>query len=366
MKKNLLYFASDWKVGLTTAHFEQICELNKENDIELHCISSENEMEEGYIECSRAAGIDLKVIPGLDEHKDFGRLCREIEQTIENCAITHVNVHNNWQLALVSWIKYRRLIPRKFKIIYTIHGYRHNSAWKSVIAIAVIGLALLFFADRVISMSRYVSRRFWFIGYKTDVVFYMMTKPEFSKSGNNIEGSPLKMMFPAQFRKGKRQEVLIEALRRYIDETKDRTVTLCLPGKGPLLEDMKRLVANAGLTDNVIFPGEIPHSEVIKMYETCNVALVSSNVETYGRCIAEPFALGRCVVTRRTGVALDVINDGVNGAFFTNAGDLSRLLVKFYNNPEIVVNMANTAFVDKNAFMRDNVMKQYKIALGKA
>lgn len=72
-----------------------------------------------------------------------------------------------------------------------------------------------------------------------------------------------------------------------------------------------------------------------------------------------------CELNKENDIELHCISS-VNGAFFTNAGDLSRLLVKFYNNPEIVVNMANTAFVDKNAFMRDNVMKQYKIALGKA
>lgn len=366
MKTRLLYFASDWKVGLTTAHFEQICELNKENDIELYCISSENEMESGYIRRCRDAGINITVVNGLDEHADFGRLCHEIEKTIERYDITHVNVQNNWQLALVSWLKYRRVIPRKFKIIYTIHGYRHNSSWKSVIAIAVIGLALLLFTDRVISMSSYVSRRFWFVGYKTDVVFYMMTKPEFAKTNNEIEGSPLKMMFPAQFRNGKRQEILIDALRRYVEITGDREARLCLPGKGPLLEEMKQLSERYGLNDNVIFPGEIPHGDVIKMYETCNIALVSSNVETYGRCIAEPFALGRCVVTQRTGIALDIIEDGVNGAFFTDADSLCKLLVEFYGNPTIVTDMANKAFADKVVFSRDNVMQRYKTALGKA
>lgn len=38
MNTKLLYFASDWQVGLTTAHFEQICELNKEVVLQSHLL----------------------------------------------------------------------------------------------------------------------------------------------------------------------------------------------------------------------------------------------------------------------------------------------------------------------------------------
>lgn len=84
------------------------------------------------------------------------------------------------------------------------------------------------------------------------------------------------------------------------------------------------------------------------------------------RCIAEPFALGRCVVTQRTGIASEIIKDGVNGAFFTNADSLCNWLVKFHNDPDLIVRMANQAFEDKKVFSRDNVMHLYKAALSKA
>ena len=67
----------------------------------------------------------------------------------------------------------------------------------------MIGMALLLFADRALSMSSYVSRRFWFLGYKTDIVFYLMNKPQYAKTTNCITGSPLRLVFPAQFRKAR-------------------------------------------------------------------------------------------------------------------------------------------------------------------
>lgn len=365
-KLNLLFFGSDYKVGLTQALTEQLVELNKEATIDLTCVSSENEMESGLHHKLDEAGVKKVIVPGLDVHDQFKDLAKKLQRIIETQGITHVNVHNNWQLALISYVKYRKLIPRKFKIIYTIHGYRHNSFAKSIIAIGVIGLALMLLADRVISMSSYVSKKFWFVGWKTDLVFYMMNKPEFLKTSNLIETQPLAMVFPAQFRDGKRQEILIDAMKIYIDRTGDTTAKLYLPGDGPNRQTMIERANAQGIADNVIFPGKMAHKDIIALYEKCNIALVSSNVETYGRCIAEPFALGRCLMTQKTGVAIDIIKPGINGDFFSDANDLAGKLADFYQNPMKVKSMADNAFGDRVQFSRDSVMNTYLESISKA
>ena len=125
-KLNLLFFGSDYKVGLTQALTEQLIELNKEKTIDLTCVSSENEMESGLHQKLDEAGVKRVIVPGLDIHGRFKGLAKDLQRIIDTHGITHVNVHNNWQLALVSYLKYQKLIPRKFKIIYTIHGYLHN------------------------------------------------------------------------------------------------------------------------------------------------------------------------------------------------------------------------------------------------
>lgn len=363
---NLLFFGSDYKVGLTTALTEQILEFNKEKEFNLFCVSSENEMESGLHAKLDNAGIKKEIIQGLDIHSNFKSLSFEIERIIKENNITHVNVHNNWQLTLVSYVKYKRILPAKFKIIYTIHGYRHNSPLKSIFAILMIGIGLLLFADRVISMSSYVSKRFWFVKYKTDLVFYMMNKPEFNKEKNIIEKFPLKMVFPAQFREGKNQDLLIKAVSDYINITKDRTVILYLPGDGYLLEIYKKLAIDLGISDNIVFCGKLPHKEVIELYEKTNIALVSSNVETYGRCIAEPFALGRCLITKDTGVALDIIRNGENGFTYKSQKQLTDILIKLHNKPNLIEYTANNAFRDKEIFSRDSIINSYINSIKKA
>lgn len=367
MKKiKLLFFGSDYKVGLTQALTEQILELHKEDSINLYAVSSQNEMEEGLHKKIKDAEINMTIINDLDVHKNISTLSSQICNLIKENGITHVNVHNNWQLAIMAYAKYWTRKAKNVKIIYTIHGYRHNSFLKSLLAIFVIGMALLLFADRVISMSKYVSKRFWFVGYKTDTVFYIMSKPEFNKEHNVIDNAPLKMVFPAQFRHGKNQDLLINTVEKYIKRTDDRSIRLYLPGVGELLETYKDLVRSKGIEENVVFPGKLPHKDVIALYEESNIALVSSNVETYGRCIAEPFALGRCLITKPTGVALDIIRNGENGFTYNKEKELVKILVKLKENPELISKVANQAFSDKKVFSRNNVINSYLESINKA
>ena len=215
-------------------------------------------------------------------------------------------------------------------------------------------------------MSSYVSRRFWFIKYKTDIVFYIMSKPEFNKPENHIFASPLNMVFPAQFRYGKNQQIFIKAVAKYIKRTNDHSVKLYLPGSGPLLKKCINLTNRLNLEKNIIFPGKLPHNEVIDLYEKCNIALVSSNVETYGRCIAEPYTLGRCVITKKTGVAIDIIENTKTGYLFTSTNDLVNILIYLYNNPTQIIYVANNAFKTKSIFSTKNVLDSYYNSIFKA
>lgn len=366
MKIRLLYFCSDYLIGLTQAQTEQVEHLAKETQIDLFCVSSEKEQEEGLHKRLKLANVNMTIIPNLDVHNNFKQLSSKIEQIIREKKITHVNVQNNWQLGLVGRIKLNPFSSLKFKLLYTIHGYRHNHPLKAVAAIAAIGFALGVLTDRVISMSDYVSKRFWFLAYKTDRVFYMMNKPEYKKETNLIDTSKLSMVFPAQFRKGKRQEMLITGLKEYIDSTNDHTAELHLPGDGPLLNEMKALARDLGIESNVKFYGKIPLNEVISLYERSNIALCSSNVETYGRCIAEPFMLGRCVITQKTGVAGDIIKHGQNGFFFKTAEDLATILKELHNDPKRIKQIADQAFTDRAVFYPANVMATYIESLKKA
>lgn len=179
-------------------------------------------------------------------------------------------------------------------------------------------------------------------------------------------GYPIKMVFPAQFRHGKRQNILIQAVKGYIDKTGDESIQLILPGSGPLRDKMIDYTEQLGLSKNVSFPGQLKLREVAKLYLKSNIALCASNVETYGRCIAEPFMLGRCVITQKTGVAEDIIRDGENGLFFTDSKSLTDILIDLHLNPDKITKLSAQALKDRSIFSTHNIMKAYLNALNNA
>jgi glycosyltransferase involved in cell wall biosynthesis len=76
---------------------------------------------------------------------------------------------------------------------------------------------------------------------------------------------------------------------------------------------LKALVAEQGLSDDVVFAGN--QQKVAECLSLADV-VVSSNVrkpEAFGRSMAEALAMGRPVVARAFGGALDVVRDGTDG-----------------------------------------------------
>ena len=84
--------------------------------------------------------------------------------------------------------------------------------------------------------------------------------------------------------------------------------------------DLHALVAELGLEDRVVFAGN--QSKVAECLSLANV-VVSANTrkpEAFGRSMAEALAMNRPVVAAAFGGALDIVEDGVNGALVDPSG----------------------------------------------
>jgi glycosyltransferase involved in cell wall biosynthesis len=88
-------------------------------------------------------------------------------------------------------------------------------------------------------------------------------------------------------------------------------------------EDLRHLVAELDLADDVVFAGNQQ-----KIAECLSIAdvVVSANTrkpEAFGRSMAEALVMGRPVVATAFGGALDIVEDGVNGALVPIPSDKS-------------------------------------------
>ncbi|MDR0866401.1 MAG: glycosyltransferase family 4 protein [Candidatus Symbiothrix sp.] len=355
----LLFFASDYRIGLSALLTQQAIALEKGN-LNPVCLAGEKEQEPGLTEKMKENKVPLIRIKGLDEHAGFKKLSNEIGTTIQKNQIQQVHVQNNWQLLLVAFYKYKNIIPKPFQIIHTLHGFRHNDPVKSIIATMVIGLILFLFANKIIVMSDYVKKRFFFLFYKIKKLYLGIDDTYFEKEKNKIETNRLKLVFPAQFREGKNQNVLIEAVASYIRQTQDQHIELHLPGEGALLNQCKKLAQEKGIESNVFFPGQRTKLQIKDLYEQCNIGIISSNSETFGQSIVEPYVLGRCILSRKVGVAPDIIKEGINGYFFDNEKDLVEKLIFLSTNKELIKEIGDTNFSHRETFSWETITALYK------
>ena len=353
----LLFFASDYQIGLTFLLTEELKFLVRQPGLEILAVAGETEQMKGLTHQLEDNKIPIKRITGLDVHENFFSLAKQIYFIANESKCSFVHVQNNWQLALVVFIKYS--YKTNYKIIYTIHGFRHNKHFKAFLAKRIIDLALLFFADIVFVASSEVKQKFWLVRKKSTILYlgveekYFNTpKPEYHSNHKNI-------IFAGQFRKGKNQNMILEAISMYIEKTGNRDFSLYLPGEGPLKAKCTKLAHNLNLQDIAFFPGQLSREDMLSLYSRCQIAIVPTNSETFGHCIAEPFVMGLCVLTRKVGIANDIIVDGENGLFFYDANDLSLLLEKCLTNNESLVSLSNSAYKKRDLFHWSSICCSY-------
>lgn len=354
---NLIFFTSSHKIGLTGQLTEQAISFSNFPKANFTFLSGEKEQFQGLFNRLDQANIPYVTIAGLDDHADFGGLVSEFKALVETTDPVYVTVHTNWQLAIVAMAKL--LSPKKYKILYIMHGYRHNYRFRSILARFIIGTGLFLFADHVITPCSFLKNKFNFLGRKNKVIFIGEDNALFDNHPLPEFHGTKRLIFPGEFRTGKNQDMLIRAVKRYIESSGDTDIELYLPGKGERLEACKDLCRELGLQDKVHFPGFINRTEMLNLYLTCQYALVSSNVETFGHCIVEPFILGRVVITRHVGVADDIIRHGETGFFFNAENDLVEVLLRILPDQPLCARVAANARKERDQFRWGVVCQQH-------
>jgi len=329
---NLIHVGSSYQMGLTSQETNLAIAYKLNTKINFIALSGEKEQFIGLSSLLIKNNITHVIIPGFDEHRNFIRLIKSLIKVIRLFNPNIVTLNTNWQLVLFGVTRF--FIKNKFKIIYTIHGYRHNHSIKSKIAIILISTLLHIFADLINAPSTFVKNKFPTLKRKLisiplgedDIFFEKSKAPNFSK--------PYKFCYPAVFRQGKNQLELIQAFARFIQITENLDSQLYLPGEGSLLGKAKQYAVEMGIEDRVIFPGQLDRNQMLELYLKCQFSIVCSNVETFGHCIAEPLILQRVLITRDVGIAIDVVKDNVNGLVFDTFEDLVTCLVKIDSMPK--------------------------------
>ncbi len=127
-------------------------------------------------------------------------------------------------------------------------------------------------------------------------------------------------------------DVLIKAFNEVYK--KNKSVKLMIVGDGLILEELKTLSKTLEASNNIIFTGNVPYSEVFSYIDLMDVTVLATT-EWYCSPIKlfEYGALGKAIVAPDTQSVRDVIEDGKDGILVKNNNSfLSDALIKLIEN----------------------------------
>lgn len=115
-----------------------------------------------------------------------------------------------------------------------------------------------------------------------------------------------------------REKNLKEVIRGFGEiQGMDENAVLLIVGDGPDLEELKKQSREMQLTQQIIFTGAVPWSEVQDYYALGDIFVSASTSETQGLTYAEALAAGLPILVRRDDCLEDVLIPEVNGVAYS-------------------------------------------------
>ena len=172
-----------------------------------------------------------------------------------------------------------------------------------------------------------MKKKFSFLSYKIITIPLGEDDIFFKNSGIPNFNQKLSFIFGGEFRRGKNQKLLIKSFYDFLQNTKLVDSRLYLPGVGKYRNECMKFASELGIEGNVFFPGQVDRLIMLELYNKCQVAIIPSNQETFGHCIAEPFVLKKIIVSKNIGLAIDYLVDKRNGFIFSSFIELTKILI---------------------------------------
>lgn len=350
-----LLFFTDCSSGVIGYHVDHVRAIKKAG-VDVHAVVSSKELEHGLIASIAVDSIPILELEGLECHQHFWKHVRAVYKYVKENGIDNVHVQTNWQLIMVAIVRMCLLLHNHVSITYTIHAFRNNHPKKSFIARVVIGFLLFLFVDKVIYTCTFLKEKFSWLNYKMHCVPLGVSEL-FHDESLYLHQTGLYIIFPAAFRYGKNQEMILKAFAEFLQKTSDEKSFVILPGTGDRLDTVKQYAQSLGISDRVYFPGYCSCEVLCELERKCNIAVIPTNSETYGLCIVEPFVLGKCILTRNVGVASDIIKESENGFYFENHIDLAQKLIFLSRNMDLISQIAERNYMQKKQFSWDVIVR---------
>ena len=133
--------------------------------------------------------------------------------------------------------------------------------------------------------------------------------------------------------------------------------TLVIVGDGPERERLEGRVAELGLSDSVLFTGQLDQVRAFEYVKAADVFALNTSYEGFSHQLLETMALGTTIVTTGVGGNRELIKDGENGLIVDvdDVQGMTHALVRILSDKKYADTLSRRAKRDVNVFT-DEIM----------
>ena len=163
---------------------------------------------------------------------------------------------------------------------------------------------------------------------------------KFMRESFNIQDSDFLCVYIGRIAKEKSIDVLIGMFSKI----KDEIFKFMIVGRGPVVDELKNQAENLGISDRVIFVGEVPHDKVPVYYQMGDVFLNASVSETQGLTFVEAMA-AKIPVNARYDLNLeDLLVKNEAGLVYKNEEEFINNIMLLKQNKELREKIIENAY----------------------
>jgi glycosyltransferase involved in cell wall biosynthesis len=206
-------------------------------------------------------------------------------------------------------------------------------------------------------------------GQEWKVIPNIVHEQFFRKINNIVDRSSFRFINVCYLTEKKRVDLLVKAF--FSTFRGNPRIQLCIGGVGDQLFSLKQLTSNLGLDGQVVFLGALSRNQVMDEVENADVFVLSSEFETFGVVLIEAMALGKPVISTRSGGPEDIVED-YNGILVPindekALGDAMRYMIDNYQkyNPQNIQQKCHDKFSEASVVRRLAHMYRQVLAEGK-
>jgi len=170
--------------------------------------------------------------------------------------------------------------------------------------------------------------------------------------------APPRIVFAGRFMAQKNPLQLVQTL----NELKKLDWQCVMIGDGPLMQDVRRIIAELDLGDRFQLPGWIDPQDVLNWFHKSDILFMPSRSEGLPVVGVQALAKGLAIVASRVGGFVDLVDNNKNGYLIEqeHPGEFSTALLSLLSDSNCLLSFRNASLEKAKYFEINQVVKEYE------